>query len=84
MNDRLGIIDWGKPKAEFYTYLRRLTEAGFADRIMFGTDQMVWPDAIGIAVDRIRSAPFLTRKQKRDILFNNAVRFFRWEDLKGC
>lgn len=34
---------------------------------MFGSDQMVWADAIGMAVENIRSARFLTQKQKRDI-----------------
>jgi uncharacterized protein len=57
-----------------------MVEAGFGNRIMFGSDQMVWTDAIGMAVEGVRSAKFLTPKQKRDILYNNAVRFFRLED----
>lgn len=44
---------------------------------MFGSDNMVWPDAIGFAVDRIRKAPFLTEHQKRLILHDNAARFLR-------
>jgi hypothetical protein len=44
---------------------------------MFGSDQMVWPEAIGMAVQGIESAAFLSEEQKRDILYNNAVRFFR-------
>jgi hypothetical protein len=44
---------------------------------MFGSDQMVWPEAIGMAVQGIESAAFLTQEQKRDILYSNAVRFFR-------
>ncbi len=51
--------------------------AGFTKRIMFGSDQMIWPDAIGKAIERIESAPFLTPSQKRDIFYNNAVRFFK-------
>ncbi len=73
----LGMIDYALPRAEFYGYLRRLVEAGFEDRIMFGSDQMIWPEAIPIAVESIRSAPFLTEAQKRDILYNNAARFLR-------
>lgn len=72
-----GIIDWGLPRKEFHTYLRRLVEAGFGKRIMFGSDQMVWPEAIGIAIKGIESATFLTEDQKRDILHDNAVRFLR-------
>jgi uncharacterized protein len=73
----LAWIDWYLPKAEFYSYLKRLVDAGFGDRIMYGSDQMQWPAAIGIAIERIESAPFLTASQKRNILYNNAVRFLR-------
>jgi len=72
-----GVIDWALPRKEFHAYLRRLVEAGFGKRIMFGSDQMVWPEAIGMAVEGIESAAFLTPGEKRDILYNNAVRFFR-------
>ena len=44
---------------------------------MFGSDQMVWPDAIDAAVEEIAGAKYLTAAQKRDILYNNAARFFR-------
>ena len=70
-------IDWLLPQAAFNDYLQALVKAGFGKRIMFGTDQMYWPDAIGLAVQRIKSAAFLTQAQKRDILYNNAVRFYR-------
>lgn len=80
----VGVLDWAVPQAEFYTYLRRIVEAGFHERVMYGSDQMVWPDAISISIKRIKRAPFLSPAQKRDILFNNAVRFFRWKDLEAC
>ena len=73
----VGVIDWALPRAEFHSYLRRLVEAGFGKRIMFGSDQMVWPDVIGPAIEGIESAAFLSEEQKRDILYNNAVRFLR-------
>lgn len=72
-----GVIDYVLPRAEFHRYLRTLVEAGFGERIMFGSDQMVWPDAIDAAIAAIESAPFLSRKQKRDILHDNAARFLR-------
>ena len=68
------------PRAEFYRYLRTLVEAGFGKRIMFGSDQMIWPQTIEIDIERIESAPFLSEQQKRDILYNNAARFFRFTD----
>lgn len=73
----LGVISYVLPKAEFYGYLKRMIDAGFENRIMFGSDQMVWPDAVTAALDRIETAPFLSAEQKRDILYNNAARFLR-------
>ncbi|MEP6509712.1 MAG: amidohydrolase family protein, partial [Gemmatimonadales bacterium] len=57
--------------------LKRLVDAGFSRRIMFGSDQMIWPQTIGLAIKTINEAPFLTDQQKRDILYNNAARFLR-------
>jgi len=70
-------IDWILPRAEFHDYLRALVRSGLGRRIMFGSDQMFWPEAIGMAIENIDSAAFLTRAQKRDIFYNNAARFFR-------
>ena len=73
----LGAIDWLLPRAEFHAYLGALKRAGFGKRIMFGSDQMFWPDAIGMAVEAVDSAKFLTASERRDIFHGNAVRFFR-------
>ncbi|HKR58625.1 MAG TPA: amidohydrolase family protein [Pyrinomonadaceae bacterium] len=75
----VAVINWALPRKEFHSYLRRLVEAGFGKRIMFGSDQMVWPETIGMGIEGISSATFLTDEQKRDIFYNNAVRFFRLE-----
>lgn len=73
----VAVINWALPRKEFHSYLQRLVQAGFGKRIMFGSDQMVWPETIGMAVAGISSATFLTAEQKRDIFYNNAARFFR-------
>ena len=73
----LGAICFMIPKKEFYSYLERLVDAGFGKRIMFGSDNMVWPEAIELGIDAIYKAHFLSMSQKRDILFNNAARFLR-------
>lgn len=73
----LGAINWYLPRAEFYMYLQRLVNAGFGKRIMFGSDQMVWPDAIGRAIETVEAAPFLSEDQRRDIMCRNAMRFLR-------
>ena len=80
----VGAIDWVLPKKEFRAYLKRLIDAGFEKRIMFGSDQMVWPDAIDAAVHGINDVPFLTARQKRDILYYNAARFFRLGSAKSA
>jgi len=69
--------DWGFPRAHFYSQLKRLIDAGFEKRIMWGSDQMVWPRTIEVAIKTIEDAPFLTNAQKRDIFYNNAARFLR-------
>jgi predicted TIM-barrel fold metal-dependent hydrolase len=69
--------DWESPRKHFHAQLRRLVEAGFGKRILFGSDQMIWPETIRLAIETIESADFLTDEQKRDIFYNNAARFLR-------
>ena len=73
----VGVISWVLPRKEFHRYLRRLVEAGFGKRVMFGSDQMLWPDGLRIAIQAVETADFLTPAQKRDIFYNNAARFLR-------
>lgn len=73
----VGVIVYTQQRAAFYRYLQGIVDAGFANRVMFGSDQMVWPGAIERSVRVIEDAPFLTAAQKRDILYNNAARFLR-------
>ena len=42
------------PRAEFYRYLRALVEAGYESRIMFGSDQVIWPQSIPISIEVIK------------------------------
>lgn len=78
----VGVIIWNLPKAEFYRYLQRIVDAGFGKRVMFGSDQMVWPGVIERAIQTIETAPFLTPEQKRDILYHNAARFLRLSEAE--
>ena len=66
-----------EPRAAFYRYLKAIVEGGYGDRVMFGSDQMVWAGVIEPAIKSIENAPFLNRQQKRDIFYNNAARFLR-------
>ena len=74
--DVAGLI-WSYPLVEVNRYIRRLVEAGFEDRVMFGTDQMEWPGLMAYSISIIQNADYLTPEQKRDILYNNAARFLR-------
>lgn len=71
----IGVLAWALTREAFYSALQELVDAGFEDRILFGTDQMYWPGALGIAIETIEAAPFLTEEQKRAILYDNAARF---------
>lgn len=75
-------ITWVIPRTAFYDYLKALIRAGVGKRLMYGSDQMVWPEKIDEAIEVINQAPFLTDEQKRDILYNNAIRFLRLEDSR--
>jgi hypothetical protein len=78
----IGVIDWTQPRREFHRYLRGLVEAGYGKRILFGSDQMVWPEAIEMAVAAIQSADYLTPEQRSDIFYHNAARFLRLEPVQ--
>ena len=80
----LGAIDWAEPQPQFDRYLETLVTFGLGDRILFGSDQMVWPEATARAIARVRSAAYLTAAQKHGILFGNAARLFGWTDLQSC
>ena len=74
--DVAGLI-WSYPLKEVNRYIERLVEAGFEDRVMFGTDQLQWPKLMAYSISIIQNADYLTPEQKRDILYNNAARFLR-------
>jgi len=77
VNADLGAINWLLPRAEFHHYFEALMRAGFGKRLMFGTDQMYWPEGIAMAVEAVSSAPFLSPAEKQDIFYDNAARFYR-------
>ena len=80
--DVAGLI-WSYPIKEVNRYIERLVDAGFEDRIMFGTDQMEWPKLMAYSISIIQNADYLTPEQKRDILYNNAARFLRLDTTKA-
>jgi uncharacterized protein len=55
------------PRSVALKYLKGLVDNGLVKRIVFGSDQMIWPEVIDVAVDAIQSADFLTQEHKADI-----------------
>lgn len=75
----IAVLLWVEPNDQRYAreFLQHAKEAGYLNRVMYGTDQMVWPYAIKKSIDYLNSLPFLTAKDKEDIFYNNAKRFLR-------
>ena len=73
----LGVVLWAHAMPKYYgrEFVKLAKEFGMLDRVMFGSDQMVWPHGIEMSLDQLESFDFLTDDEKRDILYNNAARF---------
>jgi hypothetical protein len=76
----IGVLTWMTlPQAsetlEFF--LKEAKKRSILDRVMFGTDQMLWTEAIELAIKRVNSYNFLTSEEKRAIFYDNAARFLR-------
>lgn len=63
-------------------FLRMAKEHDLLDRVMYGTDQMVWPEAIEMSIENVQSLDFLTLEEKRGIFYNNAARFLRLSEAE--
>ncbi len=69
----VGVISWVLPRKEFHHFIKGLVDAGHGKKILFGSDQMVWPKTIDTAIEAINTADFLSLDQKADIFYNNAA-----------
>lgn len=78
----ISTINWILPIEEFHSYLKGFIKAGFGDRIMFGSDQMVWPETIAIGIHAVNSASFLNMQQKEDVFYNNAAKFLNLSKME--
>jgi predicted TIM-barrel fold metal-dependent hydrolase len=78
----LGVEMWLHPMTKDFAvkFLRSAKEYGFLDRVMFGSDQMVWPEAITNSIEFLNSLDFLTRDEKDKIFYKNAVTFLGLKD----
>jgi uncharacterized protein len=76
----IAVMLWVEPNTQrFITeFLKNAKHAGYLNRVMFGSDQMIWPDAIERSIRFLNSLSFLTKQDKEDILYNNAAKFLRF------
>ncbi|PKQ44262.1 amidohydrolase family protein [Confluentibacter flavum] len=75
----VAVMLWVEPNTQRYIkeFLKNAKEAGYLDRVMFGSDQMIWPYAIEKSIDFLKSLEFLSEQDMADILYNNAARFLK-------
>jgi uncharacterized protein len=78
----LGVEMWLHPMTKDFAikFLRSAKEYGFLDRVVFGSDQMVWPEAITSSIKFLNALDFLTREEKGKILYTNAKTFLGRKD----
>ncbi len=75
-----GVMQTVMTKEGYEDFLRRMINAGLEKRLMYGTDQMAWPDMIPRSLKLVEDTDVLTPEQKRNFLYHNAVRFFRLDE----
>lgn len=54
------------PRPVAYRYIKGLIDNGLGKRLMYGSDQMIWPEIIGETIEAIEIADFRTEEQKRE------------------
>jgi uncharacterized protein len=77
----LGALLWADPLIQAYAiqFLKLAKTAGVLDRVMFGSDQMVWPGAISKSIEFLNNLDFLSAEEKNMIFYSNAKSFFNLE-----
>ena len=72
----IGTLSWTPIAGDLLEpFLREVKRRRMLDRVMFGSDQMQWPEAIALAIDRVNRVEFLTGEDKQDIFYDNAAKF---------
>jgi uncharacterized protein len=61
-------------------FLKSAKQYGFLNRVMFDSDQMVWPEAITSSINFLKALDFLTKEEKDLIFYENAKTFLGLKD----
>ena len=78
----VGVLQWAIPPQAFRGGVRKLVEAGYADRVMLGSDSGV--EMLRRGIQAVQAMEFLTPEQRRGILCRNAARFYRLDSMVVC
>lgn len=78
----IAVMLWVEPNSQraVADFLKNAKHAGYLNRVMFGSDQMLWPYAIEKSVNYLNSLTFLSKKDKEDIFYNNAATFLKIQE----
>lgn len=72
----IGALSWTRVAEPLLApFLKEAKARGLLDRVMFGSDQMRWPEGLEIAIGRVNGYDFLTLEDKQGIFYGNAARF---------
>jgi uncharacterized protein len=72
----IGALSWTPIAGDLLEpFLREVKRRRMLNRVMFGSDQMRWPEAIALAIDRVNGLDFLTVEEKQDVFYDNAATF---------
>ena len=72
----IGALSWTPVAGDLLEpFLNEVKRRRMLDRVMFGSDQMRWPEAIALAIDRVNRLDFLTVEEKAHIFYDNAAKF---------
>jgi hypothetical protein len=72
----IGALSWTRVAGPLLApFLKEAKARGLLDRVMFGSDQMRWPEALEIAINRVNGFDFLTLEEKQGIFYDNAAKF---------
>ncbi len=74
----IAVLNWEPDAKNFLSpFLKLAKNYKVLDRVMYGSDQMIWPEAIEMAIENIQSLDILTLEEKKGIFYDNAARFLR-------
>lgn len=72
------LIFWeSKGRKEAEKFIQRAVDEGVEDKILYGSDEMIWPDAITASINIIKQADYLTDTIKKQILYWNAAKYLK-------